>query len=63
MLSLILFLVILMVGGNPQHDAFGFRHWKNPGLFNEYVSNGSWGKQNASYCFFSYTKNVPQAIS
>ncbi|KKK19447.1 hypothetical protein AOCH_005649 [Aspergillus ochraceoroseus] len=35
--------VILMVGGNPQHDAFGFRYWKNPGLFNEYVGSGNWG--------------------
>jgi len=36
--------VVLMVGGNPQGDAFGFRNWKNPGLFNEYIASGSWGK-------------------
>ncbi|RSL71331.1 hypothetical protein CEP53_001577 [Fusarium sp. AF-6] len=35
--------VIIMVGGNPQGDAIGFRYWKNPGLFNEYVADGSWG--------------------
>jgi len=35
---------ILMVGGNPHHDAFGFRYWKNPGAFAEYIETGSTGK-------------------
>ncbi|GEQ67383.1 hypothetical protein JCM33374_g1047 [Metschnikowia sp. JCM 33374] len=29
--GLIIFTFITMVGGNPQHDAFGFRYWKHPG--------------------------------
>ncbi|KAF4963465.1 hypothetical protein FSARC_8514 [Fusarium sarcochroum] len=33
-----------MVGGNPQHDAYGFRHWNNPGAFAEYISTGSKGR-------------------
>lgn len=33
-----------MVGGNPQHDAYGFRHWKNPGPFAEWRTTGSLGK-------------------
>lgn len=32
-----------MVGGNPQHDAFGFRNWNHPGAFHAYVADGSWG--------------------
>lgn len=36
-------LVITMVGGNPQGDAFGFRHWKSPGPFHAYVATGPWG--------------------
>lgn len=24
------FTFVTMVGGNPQHDAYGFRHWKTP---------------------------------
>lgn len=24
------FTFVTMVGGNPQHDAYGFRYWKNP---------------------------------
>lgn len=24
------FTFITMVGGNPQHDAYGFRYWKTP---------------------------------
>ena len=33
-----------MVGGNPHHDAFGFRNWSNPGPFAEYRSSGNLGK-------------------
>ncbi|WVQ65195.1 uncharacterized protein L199_003368 [Kwoniella botswanensis] len=29
--GLILFTFIAMLGGNPLHDRFGFRYWKNPG--------------------------------
>lgn len=33
-----------MCGGNPQHDAYGFRYWQNPGAFAEYVGVGSLGR-------------------
>lgn len=33
-----------MVGGNPQHDAYGFRYWKNPGGFAEYITTGTLGQ-------------------
>ncbi|KAI5194198.1 putative amino acid permease [Aureobasidium subglaciale] len=32
-----------MVGGNPQHDAYGFRNWKD-GAFAEYRSTGTLGQ-------------------
>lgn len=38
------FTFITMVGGNPQKDAYGFRHWKNPGPFAEYLSTGDLGR-------------------
>ncbi|CAG8948713.1 hypothetical protein HYFRA_00001834 [Hymenoscyphus fraxineus] len=38
------FTFITMVGGNPQHDAYGFRHWKSPGPFVEYLASGNSGK-------------------
>lgn len=38
------FTFVTMVGGNPQHDAYGFRHWTNPGPFAEWRSTGSKGK-------------------
>ena len=41
--GLILFTFITMVGGNPHHDAYGFRYWRDPGSFAEYISTGSWG--------------------
>ncbi|KAE8389409.1 amino acid transporter [Aspergillus alliaceus] len=38
------FTFITMVGGNPQHDAYGFRYWKNPGAFAEFHTTGSLGR-------------------
>ncbi|BCS24068.1 uncharacterized protein APUU_40512A [Aspergillus puulaauensis] len=37
-LILFTFTFITMVGGNPAHDAYGFRYWNNPGAFAEYTS-------------------------
>ncbi|KAJ4258853.1 hypothetical protein NW762_007940 [Fusarium torreyae] len=38
------FTFVTMCGGNPKHDAYGFRHWKNPGPFAEYRSTGDLGR-------------------
>ncbi|KAL4778221.1 amino acid transporter [Aspergillus varians] len=38
------FTFIVMVGGNPQHDAFGFRYWNDPGPMAEYLSQGNLGR-------------------
>jgi len=38
------FTFITMVGGNPQHDAYGFRYWKNPGAFAEHRTQGTLGR-------------------
>jgi len=38
------FTFITMVGGNPKHDAYGFRYWRTPGAFAEYVTTGPLGK-------------------
>ncbi|KAE8369009.1 amino acid permease-domain-containing protein [Aspergillus caelatus] len=42
-IALFLFTFITMVGGNPKHDAYGFRYWKSPGPFATYRSTGSMG--------------------
>ncbi|PWY87660.1 hypothetical protein BO70DRAFT_369638 [Aspergillus heteromorphus CBS 117.55] len=41
---LFLFTAITMVGGNPQHDAYGFRNWSKPRPFVEYISTGNLGR-------------------
>ncbi|OAP60691.1 hypothetical protein AYL99_05693 [Fonsecaea erecta] len=41
---LFMFTFITMVGGNPQHDAYGFRYWNNPGPMAEYHTKGSLGR-------------------
>lgn len=33
MLGLMMYTFVTMVGGNPDHDAYGFRYWKNPVIF------------------------------
>lgn len=42
-IGLIFFTFITMVGGNPQHEAFGFRYWNNPGPLVEVYTTGSMG--------------------
>lgn len=42
--GLIAYTFITMLGGNPLHDRFGFRYWKNPGSFAELYKTGSLGR-------------------
>lgn len=42
--ALIFFTFVVMVGGNPQGAAFGFRYWNNPGSFAELYYTGLGGK-------------------
>ncbi|KAF2830227.1 hypothetical protein CC86DRAFT_368063 [Ophiobolus disseminans] len=39
-----MFTFITMVGGNPQKDAYGFRYWKEPGAFAEFITTGPLGR-------------------
>jgi amino acid transporter len=38
------FTLVTMCGGNPLHDAYGFRHFSNPGAFATYLSGGDLGR-------------------
>ena len=42
-IGLIIYIFITMLGGNPLHDRFGFRYWKNPGAFAELYYPGNLG--------------------
>lgn len=42
--GLIIFTFITMLGGNPIHDRFGFRYWKNPGAFSALYREGNLGR-------------------
>ncbi|KAF2642622.1 amino acid permease [Massarina eburnea CBS 473.64] len=44
MIGLFFFTFITMVGGNPIHDAYGFRYWKDPGAFVEHLTPGNTGR-------------------
>ncbi|KAI2616792.1 amino acid permease/ SLC12A domain-containing protein, partial [Hypoxylon sp. NC1633] len=41
---LYMFTLVTMCGGNPHHDAYGFRYWSNPGSFGEYIHQGALGR-------------------
>ncbi|KAL2202601.1 proline-specific permease [Sarocladium strictum] len=47
-IALVIFLIILglviSLGGVPGTERIGFRYWKNPGAFVEYIATGNWGK-------------------
>lgn len=42
--ALFFFTFITMVGGNPQHDAYGFRNFDHGAAFREYISTGDLGR-------------------
>ncbi|KAI1805611.1 amino acid permease/ SLC12A domain-containing protein [Daldinia bambusicola] len=41
---LYMFTLVTMCGGNPKHDAYGFRYWSDPGSFAEYIHDGALGR-------------------
>ncbi|KHN99334.1 Amino acid/polyamine transporter I [Metarhizium album ARSEF 1941] len=41
---LFMFTFVTMLGGNPSHDRYGFRNWKDPGAFAEYHTTGALGR-------------------
>lgn len=65
-LGLILFTFVTMVGGNPQHDAFGFRHWRDPGPMNVLHHTGALGRfQGFLACLIRacFTFSGPEYVS
>lgn len=55
-----------MVGGNPEHDAYGFRYWQDPGSFAEYLTAGNLGRFEgflAALWSASFTIVGPEYIS
>ncbi|KAF2439876.1 AAT family amino acid transporter [Karstenula rhodostoma CBS 690.94] len=60
------FTFVTMVGGNPKHDAYGFRYWKEPGAFAEYIHTGTLGRfEGFLGAFFqaSFTCVGPEYVS
>lgn len=43
-IGLIIAGIVVDCGGGPNHDAIGFRYWRNPGAFNAYLVGGNTGK-------------------
>ena len=65
-IGLIVFTFIAMLGGNPLHDRYGFRYWRNPGAFAEYYKTGNLGRfLGFLQCFIlaSFTVAGPDYVS
>ncbi|KAF3935837.1 hypothetical protein ABW19_dt0209770 [Dactylella cylindrospora] len=64
--GLLMFTLVVMLGGNPLHDRFGFRYWNNPGAFAEFYHTGSLGRfMGFLACFIqaSFTIAGPDYVS
>ncbi|GMF97622.1 unnamed protein product [[Candida] boidinii] len=62
--GLMLFVFVTMVGGNPKHDAYGFRYWSTPMV--EYIHTGSLGRFQgfvASVTKFCFVVAGPEYVS
>lgn len=59
--SLFFFTFVTMVGGNPRHDAYGFRNWENGGAFREY-SNGIYMPTGALGRFEGFLGGLTSAV-
>lgn len=58
MLGLFMFTFVTMVGGNPDHDAYGFRAWRDPGPVAEFRSTGASGRLQG----FWVSRSNPQRL-
>lgn len=66
LVGLMMVTFITMCGGNPNHDAYGFRNWADGNAFREYHSEGSLGRFLAFFTSFRYavfTVGGPDYIS
>ena len=43
-IGVIILSLVLALGGGPDHDRKGFRYWKDPGAFKEYIDTGATGR-------------------
>ena len=43
LVGLVMITIVTMSGGNPQNDAYGFRHWGNGQFMHEYYTTGPTG--------------------
>ncbi|CAG8935557.1 unnamed protein product [Penicillium salamii] len=43
-IGLMILMVIITLGGAPNHDRIGFRYWQHPGPMNQYLEDGSLGR-------------------
>lgn len=51
-IGLIIIGIVLFFGGGPNHDRLGFRYWKDPGAFKEYLVPGATGRFLAYWTAF-----------
>lgn len=55
-LGIILVMLVIVCGGAPAHDATGFKYYRDPGAFAEYIGDGATGKFTGFW--YSFTAAV-----
>ncbi|CCH40510.1 putative amino-acid permease [Wickerhamomyces ciferrii] len=53
LIGLIIVSIVITSGGGPSHETIGFKYWKDPGPFKEYLTTGSLGRFAAFWKTFS----------
>jgi amino acid transporter len=53
LVGLIILSIVITSGGGPTGESIGFRYWRDPGPFNEYLTTGSLGRFAAFWKAFS----------
>jgi yeast amino acid transporter len=59
LIGLVLITLITMCGGNPQRDAYGFRHWGGGNFMHSYYTDGSTGRFLGFWYVFFFFESIP----
>lgn len=61
-LGLLMMALVLICGGGPSGEAYGFKYWRNPGPVNEYIVTGASGRLSAFVATITFCKRLRSSL-